>query len=534
MTPSQAAVWQQINIELVATRSFSNPYTDVEVWVDFTPETGPTLRRPAFWDGGDRWRVRFAAPAGGVWSWRSASSVADAGLDDHVGRLVASGVEDGTAFDRHGFWTMSPGGRSLVHADGAPALMIADTAWALPWRATPEQVEVYAADRARKGFNAVLLMTVQPDMRAVGPRDRSADEGFDVGFEDLPAGHLNDLRPSYFQYLDTLIGILRAHGIVPVLQPVFFGFGWKGLDVAGPVVPPAEYARYCRYLVARYGAGPAIYLVGADGSGFEPQLPAGGAEIHRWDCYGQPTGLHYRPHAGNGQHQDADWLDFQWCQTGHTGEHAAERVADMWRNLPVKAVANGEPTYEGTRSAAMGAGWWQGDEAWSNLCAGGTMGIVYGAASLWQWVLRPDEPGQMPYFLAPGCGWREALDFPGSTYVGMVGTVLRDLPLTDMTPAWSYVLAARSLIVPGVLFLNYASQGGELIIISDHPIPMTYRVVDPRDGRVVASGRRAHARDPIPDEGGEPRVYICFDGGQATTGPTAGGQRPRWSGSTAG
>ena len=170
--------------------------------------------------------------------------------------------------------------------------------------------------------------------------------------------------------------ILRAHGIVPVLNPLFFGFGWKGLDVAGPVVPPNEYARYCRYLVARYGAGPVVYLVGADGSGSEPQLSAGGAEIQTWDCYCQPTGLHFQPHSDNVGFQDADWLDFQWCQTGHTGEHVAERVADMWRNEPAKAVANGEPTYEGTRSPEMGAGWWQGHEAWSNLCAGGTMGVV--------------------------------------------------------------------------------------------------------------------------------------------------------------
>ena len=77
----------------------------------------------------------------------------------------------------------------------------------------------------------------------------------------------SDLNPAYFQYLDRLLGILQQHGIVPVLQPVFQGFGWKGLDVAGTVVPPREYARYCRYLVARYGARPAVCLVGADGSG---------------------------------------------------------------------------------------------------------------------------------------------------------------------------------------------------------------------------------------------------------------------------
>ena len=81
--------------------------------------------------------------------------------------------------------------------------------------------------------------------------------------------------------LDRLLGILVQHEIVPVLQPIFMGFGWKGMSVAGPVLPPAEYARYCRYLVARYGARPVIYLVGGDGSGYEPQVPAGGEQIER-------------------------------------------------------------------------------------------------------------------------------------------------------------------------------------------------------------------------------------------------------------
>jgi hypothetical protein len=512
MTSAAAsAPWQQTEIALTATEHPANPYTDVEVWADFTDSSGDTLRRPGFWDGGDSWRIRFAAPSSGRWTWSSEASTGDPGLAQSGELMVSETSTGGGVFREHGFWRMAPDARSLVHADGKPALLIGDTAWALPWRATRDQVEVYAADRHRKGFNAVLLMTVQPDMRAVGPRDRDADEGFDVGFEDLADGHLNEPVPSYFQYFDRLVEILRRHDIVPVLQPVFFGFGWKGLDVAGPVVPPAEYARYCRYLVARYGAGPAVYLIGADGSGTEPQLAAGGAEIESSDAYGQPAGLHYRPHATNAAHQDADWLDFQWCQTGHTGEHAAERVADMWRNLPVKAVANGEPTYEGTRTPDMGAGWWQGDEAWGNLCAGGTMGVVYGAASLWQWVLRPDEPGQMAYFLAPGMSWRDALDFPGSTYVGIVGKILEGLPLTGMKPGWQDVLAARCLIVPGRLFINYASNGGPLIIISDHDVPLTYRVVDPRTAEVVARGRRSHALDPIPDPGGAPRVYICCD-----------------------
>ena len=147
--------------------------------------------------------------------------------------------------------------RGFCHADGSPAFFVFDTAWAMPWRATVDDVEMYAADRQAKGFNAVLMMSVQPDMNARGPVGRNIDEGFEVGFQDLPDGRLTRINVAYFQYLDQIVDVLVDHGITPVLQPVFHGYGWKGLEVAGPVVPPDEYARYCRYLVARYGARPA-------------------------------------------------------------------------------------------------------------------------------------------------------------------------------------------------------------------------------------------------------------------------------------
>ena len=390
-------------------------------------------------------------------------------------------------------------------------MLVADTAWALPWRATEEQCRTYAADRHRKGFNAALLMSVQPDMLARGPRERTADEGFDVAFEDLPEGRLTRLNPPYFQYLDRLSALLLEHQIVPVLQPVFQGYGWKGLSVAGTVVPPPQYARYCRYLVARYGARPAVYLVGADGSGYEPQVAAGGEEVEEWDAYRQPTGIHYRPHADNRAHQDAAWLDFQWCQTGHVGEHLPERVADMWRNPPVKAVANGEPTYEQMGKPGRASGWWQGHEAWSNLCAGGTMGVVYGAGSLWQWRLHPQEPGHQDWCIAAGSGWREALDFPGSAHVGRLSQILDGLPLTDGAPNWQATLGRRGLLVPGRLCIAYQEEGGPLMLFGDG-VPQPYRIVDPSTGAIVAEGTHHSQVDFLPDSGPGPRLYIfCAD-----------------------
>jgi hypothetical protein len=116
------------------------------------------------------------------------------------------------------------------------------------------------------------------------------------------------------------------------------------------------------------------------------------------------------------------------------------------------------------------------------------------------------------YFLAPGLDWRGALDLPGSTYVGLVGRILAGYPTTDMGPAWDRVLAPRCLAAGAELLIIYASDGGPQVPQSDQQWPLRYRIVDPRTGELVGDGRRKDSFDPIPDHGGAPRVYVCWDG----------------------
>jgi hypothetical protein len=511
-----APQWQEVELAFTAHGKAANPYTDTESWVEFIHDDGSVLRRPAFWDGGQTFRVRFASTkCAGTWRWQARDRDGDPGIQGQSGTLQATTNQAAkpTHFSTHGFWRIPPGGRNLIHADGRARLLCADTAWALPWRATVEQAEIYARDRGAKGFNAALLMTVQPDMECKGPRSRTEDLGFDVGFEDLPRGALRQLRPEYFQVFDQLTSILVAHGIAPVYQPVFHGYGWKGRNVAGNVASAEDYARYCRYLVARYGARPAIWLVGGDGPATDPliveQLERAGRTIEEWDAYRQPTGIHYSPNALNRTHQDKEWLDFQWCQTGHNGEHLPERVADMWRNTPVKAVANGEPTYENIGKTGRGAGWWQGHEAWCNLTAGGTMGLVYGAGSLWQWRLHATEPDHADWCTAPGAGWREALDFEGSNYPGITAKIFDGLPFAEMQPNWTYTFDRRGLAVPGKVFVLYLPDGGGFAICSPE-VPRSYRVFDPKTGSVLSEGRLPDTLFAQADGVGanEPRVLV--------------------------
>lgn len=73
-------------------------------------------------------------------------------------------------------------------------------------------------------------------------------------------------------------------------------------------------------------------------------------------------------------------------------------------------------------------------------------------------------------------------------------------------------LGRRGLLVPDKLYIGYADEGGPLMIFGEQ-VPRRYRVVEPRTGEVVREGTRGPTHEWIPDEGGEPRVYICWDEG---------------------
>ncbi len=215
--------WTTFEITLSARSIYENPYTDINLTTTFTHESGLVYRRPGFWDGGNTWKVRFAPPNdAGLWKWRSASE--DSGLVAR-GSFMAIPYEGENRLYKNGLLTNSPAKRNVIHQSGKPFLVVGDTPWAIPFRATTEQVRIYAEDRQRKGFNTALLMSLQPDMRAEGPDARNMEQGFARAFSDLQDGHILKLNATYFQYLDTLVTTLLNHEIVPVYQPVFHGFG---------------------------------------------------------------------------------------------------------------------------------------------------------------------------------------------------------------------------------------------------------------------------------------------------------------------
>lgn len=474
--------WTTHEIRFESADTYENGYTDVDVWVQFINNKGDSLVRPAFWDGNNVWKVRFTPPdSGRTWAWTSYASVNDNGLKGKTGVLQSVPNNSRSKLLKHGLLRMSPGKRNVVHADGVPFLVVGDTPWSIPFRATPEQVNVYAKDRKAKGFNTALLLTLQPDKYAQGPEARNTVLGFDRAFEDLHEGQLNKLKPDYFEVMDSLVRILIEHELVPVYAPFAHGYGWKGETAIGTDAEPKQYVRYCKYLLARYGSMPALWLINLDGnpSNTKGVIPAGEA-LEKWDSYQQPVGLHYSPYddyiAGwakgdstccfhfNRIYQDKPWLDFQWAQTGHDGKHLYHKVQRMYDEKPTKAVMDGESTYEGMGQGKLGLGWWQGQDAWMQLMHGGTMGVVYGAASLWQWKVSADEPGWPEWTNAP-FSWRDALDLEGSKFVGSISKAFEGFDFTDMERRWDLTEGNKPLLAnEGKFYIAYLESGGGIKI----------------------------------------------------------------------
>ena len=497
--------WTTYEFALRAEKVYENPYTDVDVWAQFVNDDGDSLRRPAFWDGGAVWKVRFAPPdTGKTWTWTSFASTNDNGLNRKTGSLRSTPYQGQNKILHRGLLKMSPGKRNVVHADNSSFLVVGDTPWSIPFRATTEQVATYAKDRREKGFNTALLITLQPDRYAEGPEARNTVLGFDRAFEDLHEGSINKLKPDYFQTLDSLVNILIDHELVPLYAPFAHGYGWKGETPIGSQLPADQYIRYCKYLVARYGSQPAFWLVNLDGNALAPGVKPGGQIIEEWDAYGQPVGLHYSPFDDylaswakgdstccfhyNRRYQEESWLDFQWAQTGHDGLHLYHKVERMYGNSPIKAVMNGESTYEGMGGGQHGLGWWQGEDAWMQLMHGGTMGVVYGAASLWQWKITADEPGWPEWTNSPH-SWFDALDLEGSKYVGFVSKAFEGFDFTDMEKRWDLTDGKKPLLArEGKFYIAFLINGGE-IRINGMPEQLPFFWFDPVNGKFVSEGK---------------------------------------------
>jgi hypothetical protein len=406
-----------------SSKTYTDPFNDVELDVVFTGPDGRRLAVPAYWAGEQEWRVRFAPPEPGVYSYKTVcTDSTNPDLHGQPGTLTARPCESDNPLFRRGRLRVSASRRHLEHSDATPFFWLADTWWMglckrLSW---PGDFQQLTDDRVRKGFTVIQIIAgLYPDMPAFD--ERGANE---TGFpweKDYAR-----IVPAYFDMADLRIQWLVRCGLVPCIVG-FWGYflPWMGVDKS---------KRHWRNLVARYAAYPVAWCLAGEGvmpyylsttgeqdAKFQKKaLTELAAYVRRIDPFRNPLTIH-PTNKGKDQLEDPSLLDFEMLQTGHSDRQSLpstiSTVADEVNRQPIMPVINGEVCYEGIGEACRQEV--QRLMFWASVL-NGTAGHTYGANGIWQINTREKVYGPSPHGRSWGnTPWEDAYQLPGSKQLGL-------------------------------------------------------------------------------------------------------------------
>lgn len=474
--PEKGEAWRETVLAFRADGSYNDPIRDCAIEACFLGPCGEKIVRPAFWDGGVRYCVSFAAPEAGRWTW-TLSAPDRSGLDGRQGIIDVAPYGGTLDLFSHGFVRVARpdegfARKILVYADGTPFFWLGDTHW--------EFASGESWDRSNHPGMASQFR---------GMVEKRAHQGFTVYQTNLRSDFGNRSRfwltepgdphpvpnPAIFQQeIDRRMHYVADCGLVNVL-----GLAWG--SSMGQQTTLAEQMTLARYCVARYGALPVIWSIAGEVAGYDEEsrerLIASWRKVAEATCAADhhlhPCTVHYtneRPFAD--YYWDEPWFDFVLNQAGHGDYVIAE--AD-YRSYLVrhrgKPFIEGEAFYEGCSSleengprridAAM-----LRRVAYTALMLGGA-GYTYGAQGIWDNVwdakdLDASPMGQMmrETFNRYGVTWIEAIDFPGAEQMGIMRRFFEDHQWWDLEP----ISAAGSAVLGRKRPLAAASKDGTCIV----------------------------------------------------------------------
>jgi hypothetical protein len=343
---------------------------------------------------------------------------------------------------RHGNLMVSPDGRFLMHADGAPFFYLGDTAWELFHRLSIQDSERYLEDRARKQFN-VVQAAVLAELDGLNTPNAEGEKPL---LDDDPS------RPNeaYFRHVDAVVDMARQKGLYIGMLPTWGDKVVKAWGV-GPVVFNAQTARtYGRFLGNRYRDRPnIIWILGGDrdASGYEQVWREMAAGLREGD--GGRHLITYHPSGDRGSSewfQHDAWLAFNLEQSGHGHRDGPnyEMIAKDYNLTPTKPVIDGEPRYENHPVA------WRPDElGWFDAydvrqaaywaVFAGAAGHTYGCNDIWQFKTSVSHPMS----LARG-EWTGSLNLPGAGQMQYLRRLIESRPYFSRFPDQSLLPAMQS------------------------------------------------------------------------------------------
>ena len=249
-----------VEVPLVSETTYANPFKEITLDALVSAPDGRQFKVPAFWAGGNEWRFRYSSGLAGTHTYRTeCSDPKNPKLHGVEGKIEVVSYRGESPLYRHGPIGSAKDQRHFEHADGTPFFWLGDTWWkGLCQRISWEGFQQLTADRKAKGLHRRAnhrWRTLSRTKPLFDPRWKN--EGgmpYEKDFERL--------NPAYFDYADRRLGHLMDNGHGSRHR------GRMGMAHEAVSTRPSEEGkmvdRHWRYLIARYGAYPVIWIVAGE------------------------------------------------------------------------------------------------------------------------------------------------------------------------------------------------------------------------------------------------------------------------------
>ena len=266
----QVHVYEVVEESFTAANTYDNPYMDVDLRIELKGPEGQVVRIPAFWDGGQSFKVRMIATSPGTWTWSTGTTTGDKGLDNKKGSFSAAEWTEQELDEnpnRRGIIRVSDNGRALEYPDGTPFFLTGDTWYSsftkiYSWSSAEGKAGISFQDaialRKAQGFNSIAIISCFPSDTKVDlwqealHGEKIGEDGstpFEMHADTVNPANFLRINPRYFQLADPKFRHLWDNGFVPLLETVRRHEKWYLEDE----VEKAAFTNFVRYLWARWG-----------------------------------------------------------------------------------------------------------------------------------------------------------------------------------------------------------------------------------------------------------------------------------------
>jgi hypothetical protein len=381
------------------------------------------------------------------------------------------------------------GGRFLVDQKGEPFLVVGDSAWSLIVQPREADVDRYLEDRAKRGFNSVIVNLIEHKFCTAPPKTRAGLAPFEK------EGDFSTPNPDYFAFAHKVVKKANDRGIVVWLCPSYLGSGggdegfFREMKAGGR----AKLRVYGRFVGERFKDLPnVVWVMGGD---FTP------AEADQWTVTEVAEGIREvdstHPMTGHGSPSSASAVG-AFGERGWLGVNAVysyekslfKPLLAEYRRRPARPFVLLEAIYEGEHDSKPEQ--IRRQAYWAMLS--GACGQFQGNNPIW----HLDGPGLYPAKTT----WQEALDGPGSRDMARLRRAFLGLPWHRLEPEKDHSLvtdgygkneatALTARTADGKLSVTYVPSTGterrELTVrLGQFPGPVTARWYNPTDGRTTA------------------------------------------------